>query len=80
MWIRKRTQWGRCIVLKETSESQMNELEECDKKPQHSFKEPNKSMGEQDNAHECNVSKNKSHNLEAYVGSTWVGGMGTKST
>ena len=58
----------------------MNESEECDKKPQHSCKEPNKGMGEQDNAHEYNVSKNKSYDLEAHVGSTWVGGMGTKST
>jgi hypothetical protein len=46
MWIRKRTQWGRCIVLKGTSESEISKLEKCDKKPRHSHKKPNKSMGE----------------------------------
>jgi hypothetical protein len=46
MGIRKHTKWGRCIVLKRMSESETNELEECDKKPQHSCKEPNKGMGE----------------------------------
>ena len=47
----------------------MNESEECDKKSQYSYKEPNKDMGEQDNAHECDVSKDKSHDLEAHGGS-----------
>ena len=80
MGIRKYTKWGRCIVLKGMSESKMNELEECNKKPRHSHKEPNKNVGEKDNAHECNVSENKSHDLEAHAGCTWVGGMGTKGT
>ena len=48
----------------------MNELEECDKKPRHSHKEPNENMGKEDNARECNVSKNKSRDLEAHVGCT----------
>jgi hypothetical protein len=56
----------------------MNESEECDKKPWHSHKEPNKNMGKKDNARECNVSKNKSHDLEAHDRCMWVGGMGTK--
>jgi len=43
--IRKRTKWGRCIVLKGTSESKMNESEKRNKKPWHSRKEPNKGMG-----------------------------------
>ena len=81
MGIKKRTKWGRCIVLKGTSESQTNESEECDKKPRHSHKEPDKGMGKQDNARECNVSENKSHDLEAHAGCTWVSGVGkTKST
>ena len=48
MWmgIRKHTQWGRCIVLKGMSESETNKSEECDKKLQHSYKEPNNGMGE----------------------------------
>ena len=66
----------KCDVLKGTSESQTNELEKCDKKPRHSRKEPNKGMGEQDNAHECNVSKNKSRDLEAHAGCMWVSGVG----
>ena len=74
--IRKHTKWGRCIVLKGTSELEMNESEKRDKKPQHSRKEPNKGMGEQDNACECNVSENKSRDLEAHAGYLWVGGMG----
>jgi hypothetical protein len=47
MWmgIRKHTQWGRCIVLKGISESETNKSEECDKKLQHSYKEPNNGMG-----------------------------------
>ena len=40
MGIRKHTKWGSCIVLKGMSES-----EEHNKKPQHSYKEPNKDMG-----------------------------------
>ena len=44
--IRKRAEWGRCIVLKGTSESETSESEERDKKPRHSRKEPNKGMGE----------------------------------
>jgi hypothetical protein len=46
----------------------MNESEERDKKPRHSCKEPNKGMGKYDNARECNVSKNKSRDLEAHAG------------
>jgi hypothetical protein len=45
MGIRKHIRWGRCIVLKGTSESETNKSEECDKKLQHSCKEPNKDMG-----------------------------------
>jgi hypothetical protein len=45
MGIRKHTKWGRCIVLKGTSESQANESEEHDKELWHSYKEPNKGMG-----------------------------------
>jgi len=44
--IRKHAKWGRCIVLKGMSESQTNESEKCDKKPQHSHKKPNEGMGE----------------------------------
>jgi hypothetical protein len=58
----------------------MNESEKCDKKPQHSHKEPNENMGKEDNACECNVSKDKSCDLEAHDGSMWIGGMGTKGT
>jgi hypothetical protein len=32
MGIRKHTKWGRCIVLKGTSELETNESEKCDKK------------------------------------------------
>jgi len=46
MGIRKHTKWGRCIVLKGTSESEMSESEKHDKKLRHSHKEPNKGMGE----------------------------------
>jgi hypothetical protein len=53
----------------------MNESEECDKKLRHSHKEPNENVGKEDNAHECNVSENKSHDLEAHVGCVWVSGM-----
>jgi hypothetical protein len=56
----------------------MNKSEECDKKLRHSHKEPNENVGKEDNAHECNVSENKSRDLEAHDGSMWVGGMGTK--
>ena len=58
----------------------MNNLEKCDKKPWHSHKKPNKNVGKEDNAHECNRSENKSCDLKAYDGSTWVGGMGTEGT
>jgi len=58
----------------------MNESEEHDKKPRHSHKEPNENMGKEDNACECNISEDKSRDLEAHVGSMWVGGMGTKGT
>ena len=58
----------------------MSKSEECDKKLRHSHKEPDKNVGKEDNAHECNVSENKSRDLEAHDGSTWVGGMGTKGT
>ena len=54
----------------------MNESEECNKKLPHSCKEPNKGMGEQDNACECNVSENKSRDLEAHARCTWKSGMG----
>jgi hypothetical protein len=40
MGIRKHTKWGSYIVLK-----RMSELEEHNKKLQHSHKEPNKDMG-----------------------------------
>ena len=66
----------KCDVLKGTSESQTNESGECDKKPWHSHKEPDENVGKEDNAHECNVSKNKSHDLEAHDGCMWVGGIG----
>jgi hypothetical protein len=46
MGIGKHTKWGRCIVLKGMSELEMNESEECDKKPWHSREEPYKGMGE----------------------------------
>ena len=35
-------------------------------------------MGEYNNAHECNVSKEESHDLEAHDGSMWVGSVGTE--
>ena len=68
MGIRKHTKWGRCIVLKGMSESSMNESEECDKKLWHSYKEPDKNVGKEDSACECNVSENKSCDLEAHDG------------
>ena len=68
MGIRKHATWGRYIVLKGTSESETNESEEHDKKPQHSCEEPNENMGKEDNARECNVSKNKPRDLKAHVG------------
>ena len=76
MGIRKCTKWGRCIVLKGTSESKTNESEEHNKKPRHSRKEPNENVGKEDNARECNVSENKPCDLEAHVGCTWVSGVG----
>ena len=33
-------------------------------------------MGKENNACECDVGKNKSHDLEAHAGNTWVGGVG----
>jgi hypothetical protein len=54
----------------------MNKLEECDKNLWHSCKEPNKGMGKEDNACECNVSEDKSHDLKAHDRSMWVGGVG----
>ena len=70
MGIRKRAKWGRCIVLKGTSESWTNELEKCDKKPRHSRKEPNENVGKKDSACECNVSEDKPRDLEALAGCT----------
>jgi hypothetical protein len=35
-------------------------------------------MGKEDNAYKCNVDEDKSHDLEAHDGSTWVDGMGTE--
>ena len=58
----------------------MNESEEHNKKLQHSCKESNKGMGNQDNAYKCNIGKDKSHDLEAHNRSMWVGDMGTEST
>jgi hypothetical protein len=49
------------------SESETNESEKHDKKPWHSRKEPNENVGKEDNAHECNVSKNKSRDLKAHA-------------
>jgi hypothetical protein len=63
-----------------TSESKTNESEKHNKKPQHSREEPNEYVSKEDNAHECNVSENKSHDLEAHARCTWVGGMGTNGT
>jgi len=37
----------------------MNESEEHNKKLQHSCKESNKGMGNQDNAYKCNIGKDK---------------------
>jgi hypothetical protein len=48
----------------------MNESEERNKKPRHCCKEPNKDVGEKDNARECNVSEDKSRDLEAHAGCT----------
>jgi hypothetical protein len=63
--IRKHAKWGRCIVLRGTSES-----EEHNEKPRHSRKEPHENMGKEDNARECNISKDESHDLEAHAGCT----------
>jgi hypothetical protein len=54
----------------------MNESEECDKKPRHSYKEPDENVGKEDSARECNVSENQSYDLEAHAGCMWVGGVG----
>ena len=48
----------------------MNESEECDEKPRHSRKEPNENMGKEDDAHECNISEDKPHDLKVHVGCT----------
>ena len=66
MGIRMHAKWEKYIVLKKMSELETNELEKCNKKLQHSYKELNKSMSEQDNAYKCNISKNKSHYLKAH--------------
>ena len=58
----------------------MNESEEYDKKPRHSREEPNKGMGKQDNARECDVSKNKSCDLEAHARCTGQMAWETKGT
>ena len=73
-------QWGRCIVLKGTSESQTNESEKCDKKPRHCRKEPNENVGKKDDARECNVSEDKSRDLEAHVRCTGQVVWGTNGT
>ena len=54
----------------------MNESEKRNKKPRHSRKEPNKNVGKEDNACECNVSENKLCDLEAHVRCSWVSGVG----
>jgi hypothetical protein len=48
----------------------MNKSEECNKKLRHSCKEPNKNVGKEDTACECNVGKDKFHDLEAHNGCT----------
>ena len=45
----------------------MNESEKRGKKPRHRRKEPNKNVGEKDDARECNVSEDKSHDLKAHA-------------
>jgi len=62
------------------SELETNESEKHNKKPRHSCKEPNENVSKENNAYECNVSENKSCDLEAHAGCMWVGGMGTKGT
>ena len=59
---------GEVYSTRGTSELQMNESEEYDKKPWHSYKESNKGVGEQNNAHECDVSEDESRDLEAHDG------------
>jgi hypothetical protein len=54
----------------------MNESEKRDKKLRHSRKELNENVSKEDNACECNVSKNKPRDLEAHVGCTQVSGVG----
>jgi hypothetical protein len=74
-------QMGKVYSTKKgTSESETSELEERNKKLRHSRKEPNKNVSKEDNARECNVSENKSHDLKAYARCTWVDGMGTNGT
>jgi hypothetical protein len=58
------------------SESETSESEECDKKSWHCHKEPNKNVGKEDNACECDVSKDKSCDLEAHDRCMWMDGMG----
>jgi hypothetical protein len=67
-------------TTKGTSELETSELEERNKKPQHSCKEPNENVSKEDNARECNVSENKSHDLKAHARCTWVDGVGTNGT
>jgi hypothetical protein len=48
----------------------MNESEKRNKKPRHCCEEPNENVGKKDNARECNVSEDKSRDLEAHAGCT----------
>ena len=72
--------WEKYIVLKRMSELEMNELEECNKKLQHSYKELNKGMSEQNTAHKCNISKDKSYNIKAHGVSMLVDSIGAEGT
>jgi hypothetical protein len=51
-------------------ESETNKSEECDKKVQHSYEEPNENMGKEDSAHKCDIGEDKSHDLKAHDGGT----------
>ena len=79
MGIRIHAKWEKYIVLKKMSELETNELEEYNKNLQHSYKELNKGMSEQDTAHKCNISKDKSHNLKAHGVSIQVDNVGAES-
>jgi hypothetical protein len=68
------------LYKKGTSESWINKSKDHDKKLRYSYKEPNKDMGKEDNACVCDVSKDKSCNLEAHDRSTWAGGLRTEGT